>query len=210
MLPRDRGTIVQVGSALAYRGIPLQAPYCGAKHAMKGFFESLRCELRHRELGRPHDHGPAPRHEHAAVRPLPEQDAAPPDAGAADLPARGCRPARCTGPLITAAASCTSASRPSTRSSATRSRRGWPSATWPRPRSTASRPRSRSTAPRREPVRRRSTTTTTRAPTASFDDQAHRRSPQAWLSRHRLGIGAGERARRSPPARAVLLARRSA
>jgi NAD(P)-dependent dehydrogenase (short-subunit alcohol dehydrogenase family) len=39
---------VQVGSALAYRGIPLQAPYCGAKHAMKGMFESLRCELRHR------------------------------------------------------------------------------------------------------------------------------------------------------------------
>jgi NAD(P)-dependent dehydrogenase (short-subunit alcohol dehydrogenase family) len=48
MLPRDRGTIVQVGSALAYRGIPLQAPYCGAKHAMKGCFESLRCELRYR------------------------------------------------------------------------------------------------------------------------------------------------------------------
>jgi NAD(P)-dependent dehydrogenase (short-subunit alcohol dehydrogenase family) len=48
MLPRDRGTIVQVGSALAYRGIPLQAPYCGAKHAMQGFQESLRCELRHR------------------------------------------------------------------------------------------------------------------------------------------------------------------
>ncbi len=48
MLPRDRGTIVQVGSALAYRGIPLQAPYCGAKHAIKGFQESVRCELRHR------------------------------------------------------------------------------------------------------------------------------------------------------------------
>jgi NAD(P)-dependent dehydrogenase (short-subunit alcohol dehydrogenase family) len=48
MLERDRGAIVQVGSALAYRGIPLQAPYCGAKHAMKGLFESLRCELRHR------------------------------------------------------------------------------------------------------------------------------------------------------------------
>jgi NAD(P)-dependent dehydrogenase (short-subunit alcohol dehydrogenase family) len=48
MLPRDRGMIVQVGSALAYRGIPLQAPYCGAKHAMRGMFESLRCELRHR------------------------------------------------------------------------------------------------------------------------------------------------------------------
>ena len=46
MLPRDRGTIVQVGSALAYQGIPLQSPYCGAKHAIKGFQESLRCELR--------------------------------------------------------------------------------------------------------------------------------------------------------------------
>jgi len=48
MLQRNRGTVVQVGSALAYRGIPLQAPYCGAKHAIKGFQESLRCELRHR------------------------------------------------------------------------------------------------------------------------------------------------------------------
>ncbi len=47
MVPRDRGTIVQVGSALAYRGIPLQAPYCGAKHAIKGFTESVRCELLH-------------------------------------------------------------------------------------------------------------------------------------------------------------------
>jgi NAD(P)-dependent dehydrogenase (short-subunit alcohol dehydrogenase family) len=47
MLPRDRGTVVQVGSALAYRGIPLQAPYCGAKHGTKGFVESLRTELRH-------------------------------------------------------------------------------------------------------------------------------------------------------------------
>jgi len=45
MRPRDRGTIVQVGSALAYRGIPGQAPYCGAKHAIQGFNESLRCEL---------------------------------------------------------------------------------------------------------------------------------------------------------------------
>ncbi|WP_422741407.1 SDR family oxidoreductase [Micromonospora sp. WMMD754] len=47
MTPRDRGTIVQVGSALAYRGIPLQAAYCGAKHAIVGFTESLRCELLH-------------------------------------------------------------------------------------------------------------------------------------------------------------------
>jgi NAD(P)-dependent dehydrogenase (short-subunit alcohol dehydrogenase family) len=48
MLPRDRGTIVQVGSAMAYRGIPLQSPYCGAKQAIKGLQESLRTELRHR------------------------------------------------------------------------------------------------------------------------------------------------------------------
>ncbi len=47
MLPRDRGTIVQVGSALAYRGIPLQSAYCGAKHALQGFHESLRTELMH-------------------------------------------------------------------------------------------------------------------------------------------------------------------
>src|SRR3989441_6996336 len=49
MLPRNRGSIVQVGSALAYRGIPLQAAYCGAKHAIQGFTESLRCELLHDE-----------------------------------------------------------------------------------------------------------------------------------------------------------------
>jgi NAD(P)-dependent dehydrogenase (short-subunit alcohol dehydrogenase family) len=47
MRPRDRGTIVQIGSALAYRGIPLQAAYCGAKHAIRGFTDSLRCELIH-------------------------------------------------------------------------------------------------------------------------------------------------------------------
>src|SRR3989442_3103332 len=47
MLPRDRGSTVQVGSALAYRGIPLQAAYCGAKHAIQGFTDSLRCELLH-------------------------------------------------------------------------------------------------------------------------------------------------------------------
>jgi NAD(P)-dependent dehydrogenase (short-subunit alcohol dehydrogenase family) len=47
MLPRDRGVVVQVGSALAYRGIPLQAAYCAAKHAVQGFCDSLRCELIH-------------------------------------------------------------------------------------------------------------------------------------------------------------------
>jgi short-subunit dehydrogenase len=47
MLTRDRGVIVQVGSALAYRGIPLQAAYCAAKHAIQGFCDSLRSELIH-------------------------------------------------------------------------------------------------------------------------------------------------------------------
>jgi NAD(P)-dependent dehydrogenase (short-subunit alcohol dehydrogenase family) len=51
MLPRDRGTIVQVGSALAYRSIPLQSAYCGSKHAILGFTESLRTELRHDHSG---------------------------------------------------------------------------------------------------------------------------------------------------------------
>ncbi|MFW6353222.1 MAG: SDR family oxidoreductase [Verrucomicrobiota bacterium] len=47
MKPRDRGVIVQAGSALAYRGIPLQAAYCAAKHAIRGFCDSLRAELLH-------------------------------------------------------------------------------------------------------------------------------------------------------------------
>jgi NAD(P)-dependent dehydrogenase (short-subunit alcohol dehydrogenase family) len=47
MLRRDRGTIVQVGSALVYRSIPLQSAYCAAKHAIAGFTDSLRCELIH-------------------------------------------------------------------------------------------------------------------------------------------------------------------
>jgi NAD(P)-dependent dehydrogenase (short-subunit alcohol dehydrogenase family) len=47
MLPRDHGSIVQVGSALAYRGIPLQSAYCAAKHAVQGFCDSLRSELLH-------------------------------------------------------------------------------------------------------------------------------------------------------------------
>jgi NAD(P)-dependent dehydrogenase (short-subunit alcohol dehydrogenase family) len=47
MLPRDRGVVVQIGSALAYRAIPLQSAYCGAKHAVQGFTESLRTELLH-------------------------------------------------------------------------------------------------------------------------------------------------------------------
>lgn len=49
MVPRDRGSVVLVGSALAYRGIPLQSAYCGAKHALQGFQDSIRTELMHRK-----------------------------------------------------------------------------------------------------------------------------------------------------------------
>ncbi|MGE5289831.1 MAG: SDR family NAD(P)-dependent oxidoreductase [Micromonosporaceae bacterium] len=51
MRPRNRGVIVNVGSAMAYRGIPLQAAYCGAKHAVKGFTESMMTELAHEKAG---------------------------------------------------------------------------------------------------------------------------------------------------------------
>lgn len=50
MTPRNHGTVIQVGSALAFRGIPLQSAYCGAKHAIKGFTESVRVELRHKGI----------------------------------------------------------------------------------------------------------------------------------------------------------------
>jgi NAD(P)-dependent dehydrogenase (short-subunit alcohol dehydrogenase family) len=51
MLPRNRGTIVQVGSALAYQSIPLQSAYCGAKHAIRGFTNAVRCELMRQRSG---------------------------------------------------------------------------------------------------------------------------------------------------------------
>jgi len=47
MLPRDKGTIIQIGSALSYRSIPLQSAYCACKHAINGFTDSFRCELHH-------------------------------------------------------------------------------------------------------------------------------------------------------------------
>ena len=123
--PRDRGTIVQVGSALAYRGIPLQTAYCGAKHAIQGFHESLRCELLHEHSG---VHVtmvqmPAvntPQFSWVLSR-LPRQAAA----GAADLPAGGGRPGRrCTPPTTRGGGSTGSAAAPSAPWSPTRSRPG--------------------------------------------------------------------------------------
>jgi NADP-dependent 3-hydroxy acid dehydrogenase YdfG len=89
MLPRNRGTIVQVGSALAYRAIPLQAPYCGAKHAVRGFTDSLRCELLHEKSNVHVTIVQIARAQHAAIRLGTEQNAAPSAADGRDLSARG-------------------------------------------------------------------------------------------------------------------------
>ena len=89
MCPRDRGAIVQVGSALAYRGIPLQSAYCGAKHAIQGFTESVRCRAAARQEQRARHDGAAAGGEHAAVRLGALPAAAPRAARGADLPAGG-------------------------------------------------------------------------------------------------------------------------
>jgi NAD(P)-dependent dehydrogenase (short-subunit alcohol dehydrogenase family) len=51
MSPRERGHIIQIGSALAFRGIPLQAAYCTSKHGLNGFYDALRAELHHQKSG---------------------------------------------------------------------------------------------------------------------------------------------------------------
>jgi NAD(P)-dependent dehydrogenase (short-subunit alcohol dehydrogenase family) len=89
MVPRDRGSIVQVGSALGYQGIPLQSAYCGAKHGVQGVFESLRCELAHRRSNVSLSIVQLPGLNTPAVRPLPREAPERADAGTADLPARG-------------------------------------------------------------------------------------------------------------------------
>src|SRR5918911_338818 len=86
MKARDRGAIVHVGSALAYRGIPLQTAYCGAKHAIQGFHAALRAAAR--EERRARDDGPDAGGQHPAVLLGARQAPPPPAAGAADLPAR--------------------------------------------------------------------------------------------------------------------------
>ena len=91
MRPRDRGTIVQVGSALGYRAIPLQSAYCGAKHAINGFTESVRCELLHDGSQRADHRRADARRQHAAVLLGAVPAAPPPAAGPADLPAGGRR-----------------------------------------------------------------------------------------------------------------------
>ena len=107
MKPRDRGTIVQVGSALAYRGIPLQTAYCGAKHAIQGFHEALRCELLHDKQQRARHDGPDAGRQHSTVLLGAVAAAQSRPARAADLSARVRRPSCHSSPLTTHAAAST-------------------------------------------------------------------------------------------------------
>lgn len=85
MRPRNRGTIVQVGSALAYRSIPLQSAYCGAKHAIVGFTDSIRSELIHEKSGIHITVVTPTGNEHAPVFLVPDKAAEASAAGAADF-----------------------------------------------------------------------------------------------------------------------------
>ena len=75
MLPRDEGTIIQIGSALAYRSIPLQSAYCAAKAAVRGFTSSLRYRADPRRQQREAVHAGASRRQHPPVDPPAKQDA---------------------------------------------------------------------------------------------------------------------------------------
>ena len=91
MIPRDRGIIIQVGSALAFRSIPLQSAYCASKHAIQGFTESIRSELIHQKSNVRHldrEHAGA---EYHAIRLDEKQDAAQGPADGNDLSARSRR-----------------------------------------------------------------------------------------------------------------------
>ncbi len=196
MSARDRGKIVQVGSALAYRAIPLQAAYCGAKFGIRGLhrLDPHRAAAR-QEQGADHD-GAAARREHDAVQLVSLEAADAPDAGAADLPARdpgrggllggAPPPPRAVGRLQRRAGDPRQQARPQLR-------RPVPGAG---PASTASRSRTcRSTAS--GPATCTSRSQGEAATHGIFDAQAKTRSPQLWAATHRrlLARRAGRRSR---------------
>jgi NAD(P)-dependent dehydrogenase (short-subunit alcohol dehydrogenase family) len=136
MAPRNRGTIVQVGSALAYRGIPLQSPYCGGKHAIQGFTESVRTELLHDGVD-----------VHVTMVQLPAHNTPQFSWGRSRMPKKPQPVPPIFQPEVAAdavwfaaAGSTSSAGRRSRPSSATRSRPASPTATSPATGSTTSRP----------------------------------------------------------------------
>ncbi len=209
MLPRDRGTIVQVGSALAYRGIPLQAPYCGAKHAMKGMFESLRTELRHRNSN-----------VHVTMVQLPGMNTPQFDHCLSKMPRHPMPVPPIYEPEVAARAVYWAAHH--------RRRElyvGFPTvytiignkvAPW-----LAERYLAKTAVDGQQTDQPYDGTKNANLlrPTdddhdegahGGFDDQAHRRSPQAWLSRHRVGSGLAAASLAGGAAAAALLTRRSA
>ncbi len=172
--PRNRGTIVNVGSALAYRSVPLQSIYCGAKFAIRGFTDCAALRAHPRQARHPPHHGRPAGGEHAAVRLGDEQDGPAGDAGAADLPARGAgarHPVRRHPPP---AARSGSAFRPSRRSSPTASRPASSTAIWPRRATPASSPTRRCRRTRRPTCSSRC-----RATTARTGGSTRRRGPAA-------------------------------
>ena len=186
MLPRDRGTIVQVGSTLAYRGIPLQSAYCGAKHATQGFHESLRTELLH-DGSNVHVtmvQMPAvntPQFSWVLSR-LPHQAQPVPPIYQPEVAARGRRLRR----RPPAPAGVLGRRRPRPRpSSPTPSLPACSTATSPAPASPPSRPASPTAGPAGQPVgagRRRDGATS--VPTGSSTTRPTDSSPQVWASQH--------------------------
>ena len=112
MVPRNHGSMVQVCSALGYRGIPLQAPYCGAKHACKGFTESVITELLHHKSKVQVSMVQLARRQHDAVHLGPDQAAQADHPRAARSTSRRSPPMRSTTPRTTGAARSMSASPP--------------------------------------------------------------------------------------------------
>ena len=187
MKPRDRGTIVQVGSALAYRGIPLQTAYCGAKHAIQGFHEALRCELLH-------EHSNV----HVTMVQMPAVNTPQFSWVLSRLPHHAQPVPPIYQPELAARAVLYAADHPQRReywvgsqhrrapSPRTRSPPASWTATWPAPDSTRSRPRNARTRTRRSTCGTRPTAQNGQDFGAHgiFDDTAHERDPQLWASQH--------------------------
>ena len=133
MVPRNRGAIVQVGSALAYRAIPLQSAYCGGKFAIRGFTDSVRTELLARQEPRLDIDGAASGAQHAPVQLVSQQAAQPPATGAADLPAGGARRGGVLGGAPPSTRNHGRRTAQSRRSSATNSPPASPTGTWRAP-----------------------------------------------------------------------------
>ena len=194
MRPRDRGTIVQVGSALAYRGIPLQIGLLRRQARDPGLPRGAALRAAARQEQHPGDDGADARGQHPAVRLGAVPAAAPRPAGAADLPAGNGRPRGALRRRPSRAAASTGWARPRwARWPRTRWRRACWTATWPAP---ASRP-SRPTQPQ-DPDAPANLWEPADGPDGhdfgahgDFDDTAHRRDAQLWASQHHGALAAG-------------------